>query len=50
MIGTPTFSIFGPASNEGRWRPVGPHVHVKRVADLEHLGAEEVGKWVSAAM
>jgi ADP-heptose:LPS heptosyltransferase len=50
IIGTPTFSIFGPASNEGRWRPVGPHVHVKGVEDLEHLGADEVGKWVSSAL
>jgi ADP-heptose:LPS heptosyltransferase len=47
IIGTPTFSIFGPESNVDRWRPLGPHVHVKQTEDLAHLSVEEVFKWVS---
>jgi ADP-heptose:LPS heptosyltransferase len=49
IIGTPTFSIFGPASNVDRWRPIGPHVHVKTTDDLDHLSADEVAKWVEGA-
>jgi ADP-heptose:LPS heptosyltransferase len=48
IIGTPTFSIFGPASNPDRWRPLGPHVHVKTAPDLDHLPVDEVYKWVTA--
>jgi ADP-heptose:LPS heptosyltransferase len=50
IIGTPTFSIFGPASDDTRWRPVGPHVHVKKAEDLNHLAVDDVFKWVSAAL
>jgi ADP-heptose:LPS heptosyltransferase len=50
VIGTPTFSIFGPASDEVRWQPVGTHVHVKKSDDLNHLSPDEVFKWVSAAL
>ena len=50
MIGTPTFSLFGPASDDTRWRPVGPHVHVLKSADLAHLSADEVFKWINAAL
>jgi ADP-heptose:LPS heptosyltransferase len=50
IIGTPTFSIFGPASNPARWRPLGPHVHVKQTDDLNHLGVDEVFKWISDAL
>jgi ADP-heptose:LPS heptosyltransferase len=50
IIGTPTFSLFGPASNPDRWRPVGPHVHVKQADDLNHLAVDDVAKWVSAAL
>ena len=42
IIGTPTFSIFGPASDEARWKPVGPHVHVIKAADLNHLAVDDV--------
>jgi ADP-heptose:LPS heptosyltransferase len=42
IIGTPTFSIFGPASDEVRWKPVGPHVHVIKTGDLNHLAVDEV--------
>jgi heptosyltransferase-2 len=48
IIGTPTFSLFGPASLAERWRPLGPHVHVKSAADLQHLSVDEVFKWVNA--
>jgi ADP-heptose:LPS heptosyltransferase len=47
IIGTPTFSIFGPSSNTDRWRPLGPHVHVKQTDDLEHLSVDEVFKWIN---
>jgi ADP-heptose:LPS heptosyltransferase len=47
IIGTPTFSLFGPASNPDRWRPIGPHVHVKTANDLNHLPVDEVYKWVA---
>ena len=50
IIGTPTFALFGPASNSDRWRPLGPHVHVKPTEDLNHLSAEEVFTWVSAEL
>lgn len=50
IIGTPTFSLFGPASNPTRWRPLGPHVHVKSTDDLDHLAVDDVYKWVSAAL
>ncbi|HSI32624.1 MAG: glycosyltransferase family 9 protein [Phycisphaerae bacterium] len=50
IIGTPTFAIYGPASNVARWRPMGPHVHVRETADLGHLGAEEVWEWVAASL
>jgi ADP-heptose:LPS heptosyltransferase len=50
IIGTPTFSIFGPASDDVRWRPIGPHVHVLKHADLAHLGADDILKWVNAAL
>jgi ADP-heptose:LPS heptosyltransferase len=48
IIGTPTFALFGPASLPDRWRPLGPHVHLKTSADLNHLGVEDVFKWVDA--
>jgi ADP-heptose:LPS heptosyltransferase len=48
IIGTPTFSIFGPHSNETRWKPVGPHVHVQKTEDLHHLSPEQVHKWVAS--
>ena len=48
IIGTPTYAIFGPESNAARWKPLGPHVHVKQCADLNHLGADEVFDWVTA--
>jgi ADP-heptose:LPS heptosyltransferase len=48
IIGTPTFSLFGPASNPDRWRPLGPHVHIKQTDDLDHLSADEIFKWVTA--
>jgi heptosyltransferase-3 len=50
IIGTPTFAIFGPASNADRWRPLGPHVHIKRAEDLNHLSVEEVLKWVETEL
>jgi ADP-heptose:LPS heptosyltransferase len=50
IIGTPTFAIFGPNSNEARWKPLGPHVHVKVAEDLAHLPADEVYKWVDAEL
>jgi ADP-heptose:LPS heptosyltransferase len=50
IIGTPTFALFGPESDAKRWRPMGPHVHVKEASDLGHLSAEEVFKWVSAGL
>jgi len=50
IIGTPTFAIYGPESNVARWKPLGPHVHVKEAGDLGHLSAEEVYEWVNAAM
>ena len=50
IIGTPTFSLFGLASNVDRWRPLGPHVHVKTVDDLNHLAVDEVFKWVAAEL
>lgn len=46
IIGTPTFAIFGPASSEARWRPLGPHVHVMGTADLAGLSPEGVQTWV----
>lgn len=48
IIGTPTFTLFGPASLPDRWRPLGPHVHVKIAPDLAHLSADEVFKWLDA--
>ena len=50
IIGAPTFSLFGPASNPDRWRPIGPHVHIKQAADLAHLAVDEVFKWISASV
>lgn len=50
IIGTPTFSLFGPSSLPDRWRPIGPHVHVKAAADLQHLSVDEVFKWVNAEL
>jgi heptosyltransferase-3 len=50
IIGTPTFALFGPDSDMRRWKPLGPHVHVKQTADLAHLSAEEVFKWVSGEL
>jgi heptosyltransferase-3 len=50
IIGTPTFAIFGPASLADRWRPLGPHVHIKSTADLNHLSVDEVFKWVSTEL
>ena len=50
IIGTPTFSLFGPASNPDRWRPIGPHVHVKTANDLNHLAVDEVYKWIAAEL
>ncbi len=48
IIGTPTFAIFGPASLPDRWRPLGPHVHIKIAPDLAHLSVDEVFKWLDA--
>jgi heptosyltransferase-3 len=50
IIGTPTFTLFGPDSNPTRWKPLGPHVHLKTTPDLSHLSADEVFKWVSAGL
>ena len=50
IIGTPTFSLFGPASSPTRWKPLGPHVHVKQTDDLSHLSPDELHKWVSAEL
>lgn len=50
IIGTPTFALFGPASDPVRWKPLGPHVHLKAHADLHHLGVDEVYKWVAAEL
>jgi heptosyltransferase-3 len=50
IIGTPTFALFGPDSNAGRWKPLGPHVHLKTTPDLGHLSADEVLQWVSAGI
>jgi ADP-heptose:LPS heptosyltransferase len=50
IIGTPTFAVFGPASKVERWRPLGPHVHVKQTDDLAHLSLDEVFKWVNAEL
>jgi ADP-heptose:LPS heptosyltransferase len=50
IIGTPVFAIFGPASLADRWRPLGPHVHVKVAGDLGHLSVEEVFQWVDGAI
>lgn len=47
IIGTPTFAIFGPHSNAARWKPLGPHVHLKAVQDLTHLSPDEVLAWVT---
>jgi len=47
IIGTPTFSLFGPASNAARWKPLGPHVHVLQTPELDHFGVEEVYKAVA---
>jgi ADP-heptose:LPS heptosyltransferase len=50
IIGTPTFSLFGPASNPDRWRPLGPHVHIQRADDLNHLAVDDVYKWVAGEL
>jgi ADP-heptose:LPS heptosyltransferase len=50
IIGTPTYSIFGPASNPNRWRPLGSHVHLKTTDDLDRLPVEDVYKWVLSAL
>jgi ADP-heptose:LPS heptosyltransferase len=50
IIGTPTFSLFGPHSNPARWRPLGPHVHLKITTDLDRLSVDEVHKWINAAL
>jgi ADP-heptose:LPS heptosyltransferase len=50
IIGTPTFALFGPASDTTRWRPIGPHVHVKQTDDLAHLSPDEVHKWITSAL
>jgi heptosyltransferase III len=50
IIGTPTFALFGPYSDARRWKPLGPHVHVKETPDLAHLPADEVFKWVNAEL
>jgi len=50
IVGTPTFAIYGPESNAARWKPLGPHVHVKEAGDLGHLSVEEVFGWVSAGI
>jgi ADP-heptose:LPS heptosyltransferase len=50
IIGTPTFAIFGPYSNAQRWKPLGPHVHIKETPNLAHLSADEVFRWVNAQL
>lgn len=50
IIGTPTFSLFGPDSNPARWKPLGPHVRLKTCDDLYRLAVEEVYKWVTNSL
>jgi ADP-heptose:LPS heptosyltransferase len=50
IIGTPTFSIFGPASDEARWKPIGPHVHAIKAPDLNHLAVDDVVAQVNTVL
>ena len=42
VLGVPTVSIFGPATDPARWKPLGPRVEVVRGQPLESLGVEAV--------
>lgn len=42
ILGVPTLSVFGPASNAANWRPLGPRVRVVEAADLQTLAAGRV--------
>ncbi|HZL36486.1 MAG TPA: glycosyltransferase family 9 protein [Tepidisphaeraceae bacterium] len=42
ILGVPTLSLFGPASQPDRWKPLGPKARVLRADSLESLTASDV--------
>jgi hypothetical protein len=48
IIGTPTFSLFGP-TDPVRWQPLGPHVRTFRADPIDGIGVDEVYAAIAAS-